>query len=288
MSDPGRPGSALPTLIIIGAAKCGTTSLHHYLDQHPEIGMSEPKEPQHFVAADWRETLPRYERLFAGMPFKVRGESSTMYSKFPLWEDIPGRIHQTIPEVKLIYVVGHPVRRIVSQYVEAFSGLREYRGLEGVLRDWDQPANSYVAPSRYGTQLSRYLEFFRRESILVIDQERMRSQRRETLREVLRFLEVDPEIPLASDAEHNVGSGKQRLTPQAARLWFPVIAPATRRLPSWIADRVASAIERRLPREPVVRPRLREELSEGLHRTLRDEVALLESLTGQSFDWPLE
>lgn len=107
-----------PNLVVIGAAKCGTTSLHRYLGRHPDIGMSHPKEPRHFVRADWEARLGE-QRLFDRMGSTIRGESSTDYTKFPLWQDIPRRIHWVIPDAKLIYVVGDPVRRIVAQYVEA-------------------------------------------------------------------------------------------------------------------------------------------------------------------------
>lgn len=67
----------LPNLIIIGAMKCGTTSLHNYLNLHPQICMSQDKEPEFFVEEkNWPKGLTWYESFF---PYtaKIIGESTS-------------------------------------------------------------------------------------------------------------------------------------------------------------------------------------------------------------------
>src|SRR5688500_3515585 len=94
----------LPTFITIGAAKSGTTSLHYYLDQHPEISMSSPKETNFFERSDAAESLDEYQLHFrAGFP--ARGESSVHYTCFPTIPDVQERIASALPDVKLIYIV---------------------------------------------------------------------------------------------------------------------------------------------------------------------------------------
>ena len=87
----------LPTFFIIGAAKAGTTSLHFYLDQHPQIQMSAIKEPNYFAGAangipypvGRVDRLERYEQLF-DPAFEVRGEASPSYTSAPRRLGVPG------------------------------------------------------------------------------------------------------------------------------------------------------------------------------------------------------
>src|SRR4051812_36085465 len=98
----------LPNLIIIGAARAGTTSLYHYLRSHPEIWMSPEKELYFFVEDhNWKRGIEWYERHFpAGTP--VRGEASTFYTHFPIRPGVPERIAALLPSAKLIYLVRDP------------------------------------------------------------------------------------------------------------------------------------------------------------------------------------
>lgn len=269
----------LPNLFIVGAAKCGTTSLHNYLALHPEVSMAEPKEPQLFSSARWKERLPAYaDMLDAAAP--VRGESSTTYTRWPLIQHVPERVAARCPGAKLIYVVRDPIERIVSDYAQQYAQLRELRTLRGALWDLDQPGNFYVTQSRYATQLERWLEHFPRERVLVLAQEDLREDRVRTVREALEFLEVDPSVPAGVEAEFNTNAEKERLTPAAARLWFTA-TPLIRRLPR----RVERALLRSplFPVEKVGKPVLDEELRDALAAELRDEAARFRELAGRDF-----
>src|SRR4051794_37024426 len=91
-ADVGSQAGMLPNLLIIGAAKAGTTSLHAYLDQHPDIGMSKPKELFYFSYEDWRERRAWYERFFRD-DTPVRGESCPQYAMHPAFPDVSRRVH---------------------------------------------------------------------------------------------------------------------------------------------------------------------------------------------------
>lgn len=179
----------LPNLIIIGAMKAGTTSLHNYLDFHPDISMSSVKETNFFSSEDlWRRGSPWYQRHFDPSA-KVRGESSTSYSAFPMRPGVPKRMHSLVPDAKLVYVVRNPVDRMISHYVHARSDGSESRPFSAVIEDACSGVSSdYVCQSRYFFQLSRFLEYYDRAQILIITTEELKNHREEALREICRFL----------------------------------------------------------------------------------------------------
>jgi hypothetical protein len=101
----------LPNLIVIGAMKAGTTSLHAYLSLHPEIFMSANKEPRFFTEEwNWHKGLEWYEAQFPER-VTIRGESTPDYTKLPEIRNVPERIHSLIPDVRLIYLVRDPIDR---------------------------------------------------------------------------------------------------------------------------------------------------------------------------------
>ena len=100
-----------PNLIIIGAAKAGTTSLHYYLGLHPEISMSQRKELRFFSHEKyWSRGIEWYESHFSGIA-KIYGETSPSYAMYPRYPDPPERMHALVPHAKLIYVVSDPIER---------------------------------------------------------------------------------------------------------------------------------------------------------------------------------
>src|ERR671915_544163 len=95
----------LPNLIVIGAMKSGTTSLHNYLSLHPEIFMTEVKEPSFFtLEGNWWRGREWYEAQFP-VAAKIRGESSPDYTKHPRHAGAPERMHAMIPDAKLVYLL---------------------------------------------------------------------------------------------------------------------------------------------------------------------------------------
>ena len=111
----------LPTFIVIGAAKAGTTALYWYLAEHPDVFMSRLKETFYFAYGVDRQvtcsrrprvhrfpvkTLAEYEALFAGAgAAKAVGEASPIYLEAPL---AAGRIRETIPHARLVCILRHP------------------------------------------------------------------------------------------------------------------------------------------------------------------------------------
>jgi hypothetical protein len=179
----------LPTFIVIGAMKAGTTSLFHYLDEHPEVYMSPLKEVDFFVEeGNWARGLDWYARQFDGAGGAVAvGEASTIYTKYPRYGGVPERISQHLPDVRLVYVLRDPIDRLRSHFEHRRLVGNERRSLaEAIASD-----PSYVDTSRYGMQLERYLEHFPPDRILLLTSEALKTRRGETVREVYRFLGID-------------------------------------------------------------------------------------------------
>jgi hypothetical protein len=281
----------LPNLLIIGAAKCGTTSLHHYLDQHPDISMASraegSKEMRFFDDPDWREKLDWYEAHFADAP--VRGESTPRYTYYPHVLDVPERIHSLIPDAKLVYLVRDPIDRIVSHWVQRYWG-GDRTPFEQWLREADRPDNMIVCASRYATQVERYLALFAREQLLVLDQEDLRSARRETLREVFAFAGVDAGFDSeAFDEQRNTRAEKYAPVGAGARLWDGVVGPtgvlgrAGRRLPAGVRGPAADVLRKALFRKVEPPPDIDPALLDRLRPALREEADRLRAITGRDF-----
>ena len=106
-----------PNLIIIGAQKCGSSSLHRYLDHHSDISMSKTKELVFFVESlNWKNGIKWYESQFEGTG-KIQSESSPSYTMYPTFAGTPKLMHSLIPDAKLICIVRDPINRIVSHYL---------------------------------------------------------------------------------------------------------------------------------------------------------------------------
>lgn len=274
---------ALPNLLIIGAVKAGTSSLHYYLGQHPEIFMSARKEIEFFTRDDFASFIDAYKAYFPSSA-RVRGEASPRYSQHPVFPDVPERIRSLIPDVKLIYLVRDPIDRIVVHWAHQYSFRVEDRPLHEVLRDHEDPGNSYVSASRYATQLERYLEHFPSSSLLVIDQRDLLLHRRDVLLRVFEFLSVDRQFS-SRGFEHELNTQSDqtgRLSDKGLRLRESPVWDAARRVPERLRAPLARRLRSSLSRN-VDRPALDPALRRRLEALLKDEADRLRTLSGQSF-----
>jgi hypothetical protein len=182
----------LPAFVVIGAMKGGTSSLRHYLGEHPDVFVARGGtfgEPNFFVAEhNWSRGRRWYESLFDGAGGAAAiGECSPSYTWAHVYRGVPERMAQVIPQARLIYVVRDPVARMQSMYMHQVSAGRERRRAELALLD-----DRYLGPSRYGFQLAAFLDHFDRRQVLVIASEVLRDSPRAALTAVFRHLAVDP------------------------------------------------------------------------------------------------
>jgi hypothetical protein len=276
---------SLPNLLIIGAGKSGTTSLHEYLGVHPEIAMSQPKELKYFSADDWRSRVPRYESHFPAQA-PMRGESSPGYTMFPFLPSVAERIHELVPDAKLLYVVRDPVERAIAHYTEFVALGFEDRPITMALTDLDDPANPYLCASRYATQLHRFLELFDEAQILVIDRDDLLDRRDATLREAFAFLEVDPDFTSPEFRRvHNQRSSKVRYGRLGMWLINRDLFTERRRSHAFRRAHLVAPLRRFLSRP--IDAHLSADGRRLVVRALQPEVAQLRDLTGKDFaDWP--
>jgi hypothetical protein len=277
----------LPNLIIIGAPKAGTTSLHGYLELHPDIFMSAQKELRYFWRDDWREQRSWYESQFT-TDAPIRGESTPAYAAYPYRPNVPERMHELVPGAKLIYLVRDPIDRTLSHWVQRRAD-GDRTSLERYLDEYEDPGNPIICPSRYWMQIERYLRFYDRDQLLVIDQQDLKSRRSETMRGIFRFLGVAETFESPAFAgERNTYADKSVPRALTTQLWDRILWPLSRATPVAVRDRIRAPANRLLFGPPPTVPALSHTMQERLRRFFAPDVESLRSFTGQAFEsWSL-
>jgi len=225
----------VPDFFIVGAPKSGTTALYEMLRSHPRIFMPSSKEPWFFAEELHERTPPRpegtpqtldqYLQLFAhARPGQLVGEATALY----LWShSAAARIADQRPDARIVAILREPASflhslhlQFLQTYVETEPDLRKALALEDARRQgravprhtyWPQ-ALLYSEHVRYVEQLQRYSDRFAPEQMLVLIYDDFRDDNAATVREVLRFLEVDDSLPVDTRrANTSVGVKSQRL-----------------------------------------------------------------------------
>jgi len=266
----------LPTFIVIGSAKSGTSSLYEYIEGHPQVFMSRIKELQYFCGAfppelrlDSSLHLGQawYEQQFAGAGDAIAiGEASTHYTLHPWSAGTAVRMASVIPEARLIYLMRDPVERALSHYVHWVRTGNETLPVEQALR----AQGIYLAASRYATQLEEYLAHFSREQVLLLTTDELRDERAATLRRTFEFIGVEPSwAPDALTREFNRASDQRtpRRTLEIARR-----IPGRHLLARTVPRGVRVATKRRLLTRPTVDPKVAE-ISHTTRVAIGDELA---------------
>ena len=243
MSTASADAGRLPDFIIIGAMKCATSTLHEQLARQPGIVMSDPKEPNYFSDDEqWARGMSCYRGLFAGAKAgDLCGESSTHYTKSPTYPQTIDRMRRHLPHgVKLVYIMRHPIDRLVSQYMHEWT--------QGIVSGTiDEALDSHpemIEYSRYAMQLKPFIETWGTASILPLFFERFTAHEQEALDRVCRFIGYARQ-PKWDDTlgEQNVSSERMRRS-----VWRDAIAklPGMTKLrrtfvPQSVRDRIKGA-----------------------------------------------
>lgn len=197
-----------PDFIVIGAMKCGTSTVCAYLEDHPDIFMVPGCEPNFFShdenfarGAEW------YERFFAGQDgARLRGEGSNAYASGQMFPHSATRMAAYKPDLKLIYVVRHPVDRIVSAWIQnrVNMGDKIPPTLDRAVRDMPE---RYLGQSLYWQNLSRYRALFPDSRIHVAFMEDLKSDRDAFFAGICGFLGMAPAPRIRRD-HVNPSTGK--------------------------------------------------------------------------------
>ncbi|HUG83673.1 MAG TPA: sulfotransferase [Euzebya sp.] len=278
----------LPTFVVIGAAKSGTTALYKYLGQHPDVHLTPREEPSFFAftgepprfrgpggtdaAVNTMTVSSReeYERLFAdARPDQARGDVSPVYL---YWPGTAERLAAAVPDVRVIAVLRHPVDRAYSAFMharrEAKEPLADFRAAlraepgriaEGYGFLW-----RYQDMGRYARQLQRFLDVFPREQLFVALYDDLAADPVHMCRRVQGFIGVDTAFTPDTSVRHNVsGIPRSRTAYRLMSSGSPVATAARRVGPLVGVDRLKA-----------VQARMRTRLlrRQGLDRAVRAEL----------------
>jgi hypothetical protein len=205
----------LPTFIMIGAPKAGTTSYFHYLDEHPEIYMFPEKHTNFFCyddALNWRWTdegkrpsmdefhaksIEEYEAGFAGATDEIAiGEVSEKYIRCPT---APQRIRECIPDVKLVASLRNPVDRAFSNYLMWARFGKNMKSLDEEL----SPETNPIKGGRYFHRMKRYYDLFPRDQIKVYIFDELKTDPVKVMQDLYAYLGVDPTFTPNTAVRHN-------------------------------------------------------------------------------------
>lgn len=184
--NPALQEAHLPDFIIIGAMKSATTTLQEQLVKQPGIFMCEPKEPNFFSDdQQYEQGMSWYSGLFSGASAgDLLGEASTHYTKLPTYPHCVMRLRKSLPRLQLVYVMRHPVDRLVSHYIHEWSmGNIDCEIDEAVRRHPEM-----IAYGQYTMQLAPFFEAYGQASVLPVFFDRLIQEPQAELERVCRFI----------------------------------------------------------------------------------------------------
>jgi CRISPR/Cas system CSM-associated protein Csm2 small subunit len=190
----------IPNLIIPGAGKSGTSSLHEYLNLHPKIEMSRKKEPHYFTVNDrYKLGFDFYDDLYIKSRVEYYGESSTAYF---CDEVAVKRIRRDLQHLKIIILLKNPVERSVSHYLWQVSLLQEFRTFRKAVKyninnpvnyrkpGWGGHFKSYYYASLYGRNVEKFINNFGKENIHIITTKELAEDTKNCLNGCFEFLKL--------------------------------------------------------------------------------------------------
>ena len=210
-----------PNLYIVGHPRSGTSSLHQYLSQHPDIFMTAIKEPNYF-ALDFRENSDNYHTKPLYFPYRTESQYLRLYKRWE-HEKIGGEatatnlcsrvsareIHRFNPQPKIIMMFREPVSFLYSYHSATRFALGEHhKDFEAALaaekdrKQGRELAKRVITPAwlfysefvKYADQISRFLAYFDRDRIKIIIFDDFKENTRGIYREVLDFLDINPDF----------------------------------------------------------------------------------------------
>ncbi|MGY1605670.1 MULTISPECIES: sulfotransferase [unclassified Geodermatophilus] len=304
-ADAGR----LPQFVVAGAPKAGTTALHAALATHPGLYLSPVKEPKYYLtdgrppprsgqrgpgdahsAREWVWRREDYLRLFDGAPpGTVRGESTPFYLHDRAAQR---RLAADVPGVRVVVVVRDPVDRAWSNWVHLRAdGLEPEADFRTAVALEDARVAAGYAPfwhyrglGRYGEQLRDLYAVLPRSQVLLLRYRQLVDTPRETLDRVSDFLGVERgvahTVPPENVKPYVSDTPRYRALSQVVRAGAALGAHA----PPQVWRQVSRPLVAALHAGRAPRPPLPVEVRRDVLAPLLPDIALLEELTGESFD----
>lgn len=287
--------ACLPNFFILGAPKCGTTSLYRYLGSHPDVFFPANKEPQFFCHDGlFNCGLEFYaKRFYSGADrFPCRGDATPHYLYY---DKVALRILQSLPEEshRFIVILRDPVARAYSHYWDAVAQGRETLGFEEALAEEAKRIENpglasagtltfhYVSAGLYARQLQRYFSQFDRNRLLILFQDDLAANARKVMQEVVEFLALSPAV-LDLEGRHNTAGMPrsrllQHLTQHPNRLRHLLGKAVPYRLKFGISRHI-----QRMNTRDYRYPELDTRVAAGLRKLFVDDITQLEAMTGRN------
>lgn len=188
-----------PNFIVIGQAKCGTTTVCETLRRHPQVFVTEPKEPHYFTFENPRLTREWYDSLYAGVTTeRAIGEGSTSYTRPDIYDRCARGIHEAVPDVRLVYMARDPIARLESDWkMRVREGRATWNDINRSLDDNPQ----VVELGKYWKNLSTYRELFSEEQLLILFLEDYAQAPEEMMARIHRHIGVDEAFEAADESQ---------------------------------------------------------------------------------------
>lgn len=264
---------ALPDFIIVGAMKCGTSTLAAQLAAQPGIFMTTPKEPNFFSDdAVYAKGAAWYKALFEDAAASdIKGEASTHYTKAPIHPDALPRMKDMLDAPKVIYLIRNPVVRAVSHYIHEWT--------MGVMPADIEKAfaahKELVSYGCYAEQIAPYIDAYGAENVLILTLEEMKSDPQAVLERACMFLGYGGEAVWSEEqSQVNASAERIRKFPLHWLVFGNPVAAALRRtlVPQSIRDKLKKS------RQMQDRPELPDAVKTDLQQRFAEDFARLRAL----------
>lgn len=217
-----QSGTGLPNFVLVGAAKAGTTSLYHYLRQHPEVYLPDSHKESRFFASELLKDVLHYKQtsiftfedfkaLYRGAEaYKAIGDFGNAYLLYP--DHVIPKIKQHLGDVKIVMVLRDPVERAFSAYQFACRYQHESASFEQALAQEEERVPKAKHPpdifyyKRYGLyydKVKAFLEAF--DQVHIILNEDLRNDPEGVMKKLFQFLDIDPNCQVQPSTTYNEG-----------------------------------------------------------------------------------
>ena len=261
-----------PDYIIIGAMKCGTSTLATQIGLQQGLFMTNPKEPNYFSNDDvFAKGRDWYAGLFAqALDGDIKGEASTHYTKRPDYPQALTRMKAALPEVKLVYMIRNPMDRLVSHYIHAWSEGDVTASLDVAIDEH----RALVDYGRYGWQLAPFIDAYGVDAVLLTSLERLKSEPDAELERVAAHIgHKGPVAWNTEQAAQNVSAQRIRKFPLYKLLIENPVATRLRRtlVPQALRNKI------RASRQMQERPEIPQRARASLQAQFKVDLGILQS-----------
>jgi hypothetical protein len=258
-----HPDVRLPNFLVVGAEKCGTTSLYQYLKQHRDVYLPSKKELHYFAYYDIAKSVAgpgdpavlayacsswaAYQSYYMGVDARAVGEVSPSYFYY---SEVSDKIYSTLDQPKIIIMLRNPIQKAHSQYMHLVRDNRETLSFfDALMAERDRikagwgPLWRYAEGALYSARVARYMEVFGEGKVKIGFFEELSKDPQTVVNELLRFIGVEPDRSIDTSRVYNK-SGRPRSRRLADFLTKPnaVTAAARRWIPEQARDRIRNAM----------------------------------------------